>query len=467
MAAGNGGGSADLTATGVTLPRRAPARGRNQLGQTMGAKGAQTRQRLLQATETLLATTRLRDLSVAQIVRQASTSAATFYVYFKDVPAAVLAILNEAIQNPPELIALVTRPWEGAQARPLAEAFIEAYVGHWHAHAAAFRARNLASDEGDRRFQELRVNAAAPLLMAMAARIGDRQMAGALPADLPATTLASALLAMIERISILPQPGGRIVTQAALMHVAAFFAVLLLGEGWWEEGRNDPAAAEAGHTEEAWPLPPSPLNLSGQTIGAKGARTRQRLIDATRELLQTRPLLGLSVADVTKLAETSTATFYLYFQDVTEAVLAATSQASQSTPDLLQILDSDWDVGDAGAKALAFCASYIRRWQENAGLFRARNLAADEGDERFVWARAEGVRELIVRLEGWIAEVQARGKLPGDLDPVAASGGFVAMIERLAAVANARIGGGAPEPMTRAAAFFLSVLMTGVPKVAS
>ena len=62
-------------------------------------------------------------------------------------------------------------------------------------------------------------------------------------------------------------------------------------------------------------------NQSGQAMGAKGLKTRLRLIEATDELLKTKSLRDLTVSDITRLANTSASTFYLYFTDVPEAVL--------------------------------------------------------------------------------------------------------------------------------------------------
>jgi len=39
-------------------------------------------------------------------VRRADTSTATFYVYFNDVSAAVLALIGELTQSPPGLLSL-------------------------------------------------------------------------------------------------------------------------------------------------------------------------------------------------------------------------------------------------------------------------------------------------------------------------------------------------------------------------
>ncbi len=58
-------------------------------GRVPGERGRQTRQRLLDATVELLATTSWRSVKVTDIARQAQTSPATFYQYFANVEQAI------------------------------------------------------------------------------------------------------------------------------------------------------------------------------------------------------------------------------------------------------------------------------------------------------------------------------------------------------------------------------------------
>jgi len=208
-----------------------PRARRNQHGQAMGAKGLQTRRRMITATEELLRTTPLRELRVADIARAAKTSTSTFYLYFQDVPEAVLAVISEVSQSTPSFLALVEEPWTESDAYDRAQHFVETYFEYWQAHSALFRVRNLAADEGDMRFIQDRANAVMPLLESLAARIEERQANGVLPQDLHALSTAGALLAMIERIAVIPQANFVTsgVTRDRVAHAAAFFAAVVLG----------------------------------------------------------------------------------------------------------------------------------------------------------------------------------------------------------------------------------------------
>jgi len=218
--------------TGERKRTRGRKASRNQQGQAMGAKGLQTRRRLMEATEELVKTKPLRDLRVADIAKAARTSTSTFYLYFQDVPEAVLAVISQYSQSTPEFLAQLSEPWPEQEAYDRAQYFVESYIDYSQAHAPLFRVRNLAADEGDERFLTVRATSVRPLLDALAERIEERQRAKGLPADLHGLSTAAALLAMIERIAAIPQPslgGHRGITRERVVHAAAFFAAVVLG----------------------------------------------------------------------------------------------------------------------------------------------------------------------------------------------------------------------------------------------
>lgn len=178
------------------------------------------------------------------------------------------------------------------------------------------------------------------------------------------------------------------------------------------------------------------VNQNGQRIGAKGQRTRQRLIDVTVELLQTHGLRDLTVAEVARVAETSSATFYVYFDGVPDVVLAALENSSQTSPRLLALVDEDWVGNDGLGKAREFVELYCSLWNENATVFRVRNLAAEEGDQRFIEARRNSVRDLLDRMARHINVARDAGRVAPTLDGLANAAAILILLERLAAVGS-------------------------------
>ncbi|MDB5447861.1 MAG: transcriptional regulator, TetR family [Phenylobacterium sp.] len=433
----------------------------------MGAKGMQTRRRLLDATAALLRTIPLHELSVAQIIKEARTSTSTFYVYFNDVAEAVLALTGEVSQSPPNLLGMLDRAWSHQGASDIAHEFVAAYLEQIEGHAALLRVRNLASDEGDDRFSRQRLNAVNALTGLMAQRISETRDADALPADLDPPAGAGALLALIERIAIQWPTAAHGPIRRRLVDFAAFWAVLLMSSAPVTRGQAQPPQPPSA----APARPPVSVaakgagrrrNLHGQAVGVKGERTRQRILAAVESLAHSRSLFHLKVADIVRAANTSNATFYLYFEDVPEAFLTVVETRSQSTPELLEMVAQPWRPECGDAQARRFAATYFEQWQPNRAIFRIRNLAADEGDQRFYEARAAAVRPLVERLTAQIAETQTCGRLPRELHPRSAAEGYMAMLERLAVTPHIteRVTAAA---ILRAAALLLEVLMCGVP----
>ncbi len=125
-------------------------------GRALGKRGVETRRRLLDATRSLLETHGIRDLRVVDIAREVGTSPATFYQYFRDVEEAVLALAAEVGDEVQPLARLVNEPWDGAAGLDSARALVDGFVTYWDRHRAVLRTRNLAAQEGDVRFREVR-----------------------------------------------------------------------------------------------------------------------------------------------------------------------------------------------------------------------------------------------------------------------------------------------------------------------
>ena len=166
-------------------------------GRALGRRGQRTRARLLEATAGLLDSGRARDLRVVDIARAVGTSPATFYQYFRDVEAAVLALAEAAAEDLTPITRRLGEAWSPESARQL----VEAFVASWEQHRAVFRLRNLAAQEGDPRFRAVRNASLLPITEALAARIAESQRAGRVAADVAPIAAASAMVAMTERVA--------------------------------------------------------------------------------------------------------------------------------------------------------------------------------------------------------------------------------------------------------------------------
>src|SRR3954447_22949904 len=87
--------------------------------------------------------------------------------------------------------------------------------------------------------------------------------------------------------------------------------------------------------------------IDGRALGRRGAQTRRRLLDATAVMLETNGIRDLRVVDIARAVGSSPATFYQYFRDVEEAVLALAEEVGGEIAPLAARLETPWE-GDEG-----------------------------------------------------------------------------------------------------------------------
>jgi AcrR family transcriptional regulator len=170
-------------------------------GRVPGRRGQATRRRLLERTRELLGATSYRDVKVVDIARAAGTSPATFYQYFPDVEHAVLVLAEEAARDLHAVAALVQADWKGSRGAETARALVQGFLSYWEEHRAVMRVVELATEEGDLRFQGIRVRALNEITSALAVVVGEFQRAGKVPGDADPMATAGALVAMLAHVS--------------------------------------------------------------------------------------------------------------------------------------------------------------------------------------------------------------------------------------------------------------------------
>lgn len=151
-------------------------------------------------------------------------------------------------------------------------------------------------------------------------------------------------------------------------------------------------------------------------------------------MLETESLRDITVTDIARAADTSPATFYVYFANVSSALLAASREISQSTPEVMAVVLRDWDRSNARELAVRLVREYVAFWGLHRPLFRARNLAAEEGDTDFIDARAGSVRPLLEALAAKIATMRDDADDGDRPTPLATAGAILMMLERLGAL---------------------------------
>jgi AcrR family transcriptional regulator len=177
-------------------------------GRVIGTRAQATRRRLLDATGKLLGDQGVLELKVVDITREVGTSPATFYQYFADVDAAILALADEAAEDEHPLLVHLSG-WDADDGLDRARAFVDEYLDYWRDHHPVLRMRNLKAEEGDPAFRQARSRANLLVIESMVDMVRAGQRSGRLPDSLEPFATAAAMLAMIERLLAYQSELGR------------------------------------------------------------------------------------------------------------------------------------------------------------------------------------------------------------------------------------------------------------------
>jgi AcrR family transcriptional regulator len=171
-------------------------------GRVPGRRGRATRDRLLKCTADLLEKTTYRDITVIDIASCAGTSPATFYQYFKDVNAAIAELAGDMAQEGERLTELIEcSTWRGRAASESALALVDGFLSLWEEHRAVLRVVDLATLEGDLRFQNVRTRLLNQVTTALKDVVAAAKREGRHPRDLDPTAQAASLVSMLAHVA--------------------------------------------------------------------------------------------------------------------------------------------------------------------------------------------------------------------------------------------------------------------------
>lgn len=168
----------------------------------------------------------------------------------------------------------------------------------------------------------------------------------------------------------------------------------------------------------------------GRVPGQRGLATRRRLLDQTREMLDSTSYRDLTVVDIARGAGTSPATFYQYFADAEAALLAIAEDLVREGHERLTtpVSEGDWSPGGAYATCENIAAAFLGFWDDHGAILAVIDLAALEGDDRFRKLRTEMLNSFTEATADVVREQRADGLLPDTVDPTATAAVLVAML---------------------------------------
>ncbi len=142
-------------------------------------------------------------------------------------------------------------------------------------------------------------------------------------------------------------------------------------------------------------------NLNGQKLGRKGRVTRERILSAAIEILESDDGEPLSLSAVARKASLGMTSLYNYFSDLTELVLAVLEPVMATAEQAyLANLRERWSDEELSDRCFEFVLSYHRFWARNARLLHQRNSMADRQDGRMMLHRIESTMPIIRLLAG-------------------------------------------------------------------
>ena len=192
----------------------------NCLGQRLGRKGLETRERILTAALRLLEAPEGGPITLTLVAREASVGLTTLYLYFPDLGDLVLAALARMMDEADSaFLDRLRSRWPDARLEACCLEFLRAHYGFWRQHARLLHMRNSLADANDARFLAYRNDVSMPLIALLV-----QQMDGEPGQNEPCIDLATVLLTGFERLAtVLTNPnwhaasGRDIANEAALV----------------------------------------------------------------------------------------------------------------------------------------------------------------------------------------------------------------------------------------------------------
>jgi len=182
---------------------------------------------------------------------------------------------------------------------------------------------------------------------------------------------------------------------------------------------TNPASA-AGAAQAA------PATDSALPRRTKGARTRRRIMDATKQLLRARPFGEIRITEIARAADIAQPNFYTYFSSLEEVIRALAED--MSIEPFMPFFEVYWkgEVGLQAARGVTEAA--IEYFRDHGVIFAIVNMLADQRHGEFPAQRARIMRAVYKAFEAKVRLAQAEGRLNSAIQPRLASYEFISII---------------------------------------
>jgi len=137
------------------------------------------------------------------------------------------------------------------------------------------------------------------------------------------------------------------------------------------------------------------VNKQGQALGRKGEESRRRLLDATLALVARGSMHKMSASAIAREAGMASQSFYLYFKDIEEVILALSQEAAADLQDVVSLL-VDAPIGlEPEMLSKQVIDAFGSYWDRHRPILVARNYIADSGNMQFLKLRQDATMPMI------------------------------------------------------------------------
>jgi AcrR family transcriptional regulator len=151
------------------------------------------------------------------------------------------------------------------------------------------------------------------------------------------------------------------------------------------------------------------VNKQGQALGRKGEESRRRLLDATLALLAKGSIHKISASAIAREASMASQSFYLYFKEIEEVILALAQEAAVDLQEVVALLSNAPSGSEPEMLSTQVIDAFASYWDRHRSVLIARNYIADSGDRQFLKLRQDAAMPMIHALADRIQAARPGG----------------------------------------------------------
>lgn len=183
----------------MTVSEQVASVSHNQIGQKLGRKGQETRERILSAMLRLLDDPDGPPVTLTSVANEASIRLTNLYLYFPDIGQLLLAALGRVMDTAAaSYLDRLAKRWPDEALEQSCLDFLTAHYEFWKRNARILHMRNALADANDLRVMTYRNMATAPLIDLLAAQMDCPPDEGE---DGRSMQVATVLLTGLERVA--------------------------------------------------------------------------------------------------------------------------------------------------------------------------------------------------------------------------------------------------------------------------